>query len=353
METDDPVFRVGVTRDARAPAGGFVFGDMAFDVLDQAPGIEWDFLAEDTNELTRDQLLPYDAAVVFGPAVTAATIDGLDRLALVSRVGVGYDAIDVVALTDRGILLTVTPDGVRRPMATAALTLLLALSHKLLFKDKLTREGRWAEAARHTGVGLGGRTVGVIGLGNIGRELVALTAPLGMRQLAADPYVSAADAAGCGAELVELETLLRESDFVCVVCPLNDETHHMIDASRLALMKPTAHLVNIARGPIVDQRALATALAEGRLAGAGLDVFEEEPLPPDDPLLALDNVILAPHALGITDEWARVSGLSVCTAVLDVAGGRVPQHVVNTPVLDHRGLRAKLERYARQAKARA
>src|SRR5262245_62720892 len=162
------------------------------------------------------------------------------------------------------------------------------------------------------GMGLTGRTLGVFGLGNIGREVFALAAPFGMRHLAHDPYADPAGAAAAGAELVGLEALLRESDFVCLCCALTPATRHLIDARRLALMKPTAYLVNVARGPVVDQAALTEALRQGRLQGAGLDVFEREPIDPADPLLRLDNVILAPHALCWTDECFRGNGVSAC-----------------------------------------
>ncbi len=131
-----------------------------------------------------------------------------------------------------------------------------------------------------------------------------------------------------------------------MTAPLTEETRHLVDAGRLALMKPSAYLVNVARGPIVDQRALTEALRERRIAGAALDVFEQEPPNPDDPLLALDNVILAPHAVCLTDEWALTTGRSACTAALGVAGGRVPRYVVNREALERPALQEKLRRYA-------
>src|SRR5262249_42245511 len=150
--------------------------------------------------------------------------------------------------------------------------------HKLLLKDRLTREGRWHEKLDHMGVGLTGRTFGLIGLGNVGREILRVAAPLGMRQIAADPNVSADAARASGAELVTLEALLSQADFVCVSCALIPQTYHLLNAQRLALMKPTAFLVNVARGAIVDQQALTKVLRERRIAGAALDVFEKEPI---------------------------------------------------------------------------
>ena len=342
-------FRVGVTRDFLRPDGTLGYGDIGLGLLDAAPDITYEFLATDAAELVADAIRDVDALVVLGPRITARTLARAGRLALVARFGVGYDNVDVDACTRQGVLLTITPDGVRRPVAVSAIALLLALSHKLVIKDRLTRSGRWSEKLDHMGTGLGGRSLGVIGLGNIGGELCRLAQPFELRCLAFDPYATTETAAQVGATLTDLETLLRRSDFVCVCCALTPETHHLLDARRLALMPSGAYLVNVARGPIVDQAALTAALREGRLAGAALDVFEQEPVAPDDPLLTLDNVIVAPHAIAWTDELFLGNGTSACRSILDVAAGRVPRYVVNRAALDHPGLQAKLERYRKSA----
>jgi D-3-phosphoglycerate dehydrogenase len=233
------------------------------------------------------------------------------------------------------VLLTICPDAVRRPVAAAALTYILALSHKLLIKDRLTRAGRWSEKLDHNGMGLTDRKLGIIGFGNIGRELAVLTKPLGMRIQAADPWVSDEAARAAGVELLSLEDLLRTSDFVCITCALTDATRHLVNAERLQLMKPGAYLINVARGAIVDQGALTECLQEGRIAGAGLDVFDPEPIAASDPLLALENVIVSPHALCWTDECFQLMGRSAVRSVLDVAAGLVPSHVVNREALVH------------------
>jgi D-3-phosphoglycerate dehydrogenase len=336
-------FRVGVTRDFLRPDGTLGFGDIGLGLLKEARGVSHEFLAENTPELRADQVKDFDALLVLAPRVTAATLQNADRLTVVARFGVGYDNVDVEACTRSGVLLTITPDGVRRPVAVAALTFVLALSHKLLIKDRLTRAGRWTEKLDHMGTGVTGRTLGVIGLGNIGREVFALARPFGMRHLACDPYLSPGTVEGV--ELVDLETLLRASDFVCVCCALTPETRHLIDAERLALMKPTACLVNVARGPIVDQQALTAALRDRRIQGAGLDVFEQEPVDPNDPLLTLENVIVSPHAICWTDECFLGNGRSACESILDVAAGRVPRHVVNRAALDHPRLQERLGQY--------
>lgn len=331
-------FRVGVTSDIVREDGSLVYPIDR--LLSIAEGVEWELLPG-AEELGRADVAGRDAVIVFWPRVTAETVAGGEdeRPLVLCRLGVGYDRVDVDALTEAGVLLTITPDGVRRPMAAGAMAFVLALAHRVVQKDRLVREGRWDRFA-HVGEGLTGRTLGLLGLGNVGRDVCALAGPFGMRRLAHDPYAEPLE----GVELVDLETLLRESDFLVVACPLTDETLRLLDAHRLALMKPTAHVVNVARGPIVDQRALTEALAERRIAGAALDVFEREPIDPDDPLVALENVVLAPHAVGLTDELFAESARSACEAVLAVAAGRVPRYVVNPDALAHPRLRRRLGR---------
>jgi phosphoglycerate dehydrogenase-like enzyme len=283
-------FRIGLTRDFLTPSGEVAFGDIGLSLLD-VPGVTWEFLPENTPELRPDQIAGYDGLLVLGPKVTASTLAGNERLAVVARFGVGYDNIDVPACTAAGVALTITPDGVRRPVAVSAITFLLALSHKLLIKDRLTRDGRWADKLNHMGMGVTGRTLGVIGVGNIGREIFHLAKPFDLRQVGFDPFLKVAPD---GVELVPLETLLAESDYVVVCCALSPETHHLLNAERLTKMKPTAYLINVARGPIVHQAALSAALQQKKIAGAGLDVFDPEPISPTDPLLKLDNVIPRP-----------------------------------------------------------
>jgi D-3-phosphoglycerate dehydrogenase len=273
--------------------------------------------------------------------VPAAVVGRGDlRVRLIARHGVGFDAVDLAAMSAQGVVVTNTPDAVRRPVATAALTCVLALAQKLLVKDRLTRAGRWHERADHMGMGLTGRTLGVVGAGSIGRETLRLARAFDLELLAADPYADAADIAALGARLVPLDTLLATADFVGVTCALTPETRHLIDAKALARMRPTAYLVNVARGPVVDEAALVAALAAGRIAGAGLDVFESEPIAAGHPLLGFDNVIVTPHALCWTDECFAAIADSGLRSAVDVAQRRVPAHVVNRDVLGHPRVRA-------------
>ena len=280
---------------------------------------------------------------MFNPKVPAAVVSGPDRrVQIVARMGVGYDSVDVKACTENGVILTNTPDGVRRPVATSILTLMLALSHKLLAKDAITRTGRWGETTNYMGVGLTGKTIGSIGVGNIGGEFFRLLAPLDMVHLAFDPYAKAEDAAKLRVRLTDKDTVFRESDFVCVNTPLTPETRGFIGAREFSLMKPTAYFINTARGPIVDEKAFYAALSERRIAGAAIDVFEQEPVVPDNPILTLDNVIVTPHSICWTDEFFRNNAESAFRSVVAVATGKTPTFVVNRDVLQHKDVRARL-----------
>jgi phosphoglycerate dehydrogenase-like enzyme len=329
-------FLVGLTRDLLDASGAPTFGHEALRVLDADPAIQWEFFPELTAEIQPEHLARYDAIYVNVPRVTRASFAaGAGRTRIIARHGVGYDSVDVAACTENGVLLTIQPDGVRRPVAVAALTYVMALSQKLLIKDRLTREGRWAEKNDHMGTGLVGRTLGLIGAGNIGREIMRLARPFGMRVIAADPYADPAAIAAEGAALVGLDTVMRESDFVVVVCLLTPQTHHLIGAAQINLMRPSAYLINVARGPIVDEAALISALQDRRIAGAGLDVFEQEPVDPANPLLKMQNTIVSPHALCWTDECFRGIAESGFTSILAAARGQRPRNIVNPEALKH------------------
>ena len=313
-------FLVGVSGDVEQTDGHPLF-DLS--QLDEA-AVAWEWMRS-TSELEPGDVAPYDVIVLFSPRVTEATLVGVDRLRLVARLGVGIDNVDVDACTRAGVLVAITPDGVRRPMAAGAMAFVLALAHRLPEMDRHVRRGGW-ERFLHVGIGLQGRTLGIVGLGNVGRELAMLAAPFGLRIIATDPHV--AEPPG-GIELRGLDALLEAADFVAVTCPLTDETRHLIGAPELARMKPTAYLVNVARGPIVHEPALIHALQEGVIAGAGLDVFDPEPVSADSAMLSLENVILAPHAVGFTDELLRLSGWSVSRAAIAVRDGRMPEFAIN------------------------
>jgi phosphoglycerate dehydrogenase-like enzyme len=328
-------FRIGITADVLSSDGQPIFGRDVLGLLDQ-PHVEWEYMDKGV-ELTPAQVARYDAICAMIIRVTPASFAGKDRrLKLIARFGVGYDSIDVPACTRAGVILTIAPDGVRRPVATSALTFVLMLAQKVLIKDRLTRAGRWGEKLDHIGTGLTGRTLGSIGIGNIGAELFRLARPLEMKHIAHDPAADPAIATELGIRLVDMETLFRESDFLAVNCPLNEHTLGLVSERLLALMKPSAYLINTARGPIVDERALLAALVNKRIAGAGLDVFEEEPTPASNPLLRLENVIVTPHGICFTDECMQGLAQSAFHAALDVAAQRKPPYIVNSEALVQR-----------------
>jgi D-3-phosphoglycerate dehydrogenase len=327
-------FRVALSGDFRKADGSPVFPDFDLAPLKQAPGVEMAYL-EPANPIRADQLADFDALILLAHRFAKESIHPNGRLAVVARFGVGYDTVDVEACSKAGIALVITPDGIRRPVAVSIVTLMLALTGKLMVKDRLTREGPpgFARKGEHMGVGLVGRTLGSIGIGNIGAELFRLLKPFDMKLIAHDPFADKKLAAELGVELVGLEDLFRRADIVSVSCPLSPETHHLVNAERLALMKPTAYFINTARGPIHDQKALTKVLQERRISGAGLDVLEQEPPDANDPILKLDNVIFAPHALCWTDQCFAGNGAADVKAVLDVQHGREPRLVVNKAVL--------------------
>ena len=342
-------YRVALSGDFRKADGSPTFPDFDLAPLKSAPNVEMVFL-DNANPLRGDQLEDFDALILLAHRFDAASVPKSGRLAVVARFGVGYDTVDVAACTANDIALAITPDGVRRPVAVSIITFMLALTGKMMVKDKLARMGAPGFAARgeHMGVGLVGKTLGSLGVGNIGAEMFRLARPFDMRFIAHDPYADKSVAEELGIELVPLEDLFQRSDILSVNCPLTPDTHHIVNAERLTLMKPTAFFINTARGPIVDQVALTNALKERRIAGAGLDVFEVEPTDPDDPIFKLDNIIAAPHALCWTDQCFAGNGAADVKAVLDVQRGLVPRGVVNRQVLDQAKFKSKLAGYARR-----
>ncbi|TIM34380.1 MAG: dehydrogenase [Mesorhizobium sp.] len=341
------MFRVALSGDFRKPDGAPTYPDFDLEPLRNAPGIEMAFL-ESNNPLRGDQLENFDALILLTHRFDAISVPKSGRLAVVARFGVGYDTVDVEACTAAGIALVITPDGVRRPVAVSVITFMLALTGKLLTKDALTRKGPagYNQRSEHMGVGLVGRMLGSLGIGNIGAEVFRLAKPFDMKFIAHDPFANSKVAAELGIELVGLDDLFRRADVLSVSCPLTPQTLHIVNAERLALMKRTAYLINTARGPIVDQKALTKVLQERRIAGAGLDVLEQEPPDADDPILKLDNVILTPHALCWTDQCFAGNGAADVKAVIEVQHGREPRGVVNREVLSSEAWKNRLAGFA-------
>jgi phosphoglycerate dehydrogenase-like enzyme len=342
------IFRVGIERGFLNDAGDIAWGDIGLSALDDAPGVAHEFLAERTGELTPAQIQPYHGMILGGVQASRRTFaEGAPNLIALARHGVGYDRVDVEACTANDVALCTTPSASKHPVASASMAYLLMLAKRLPDKDRLVRQGRWDLRGAYCGNEIYGKTLGIVGFGNTGGELARLVAPFAMRVLACDPYTPAETVRRLGAEPTSLDDLLRQADFVCIHAKLTEQTRGLVGERELSRMKPSAYLINCARGPIVDQRALTAALQERRIAGAGLDVFEDEPLSADDPLIRLDNVMLSPHTAAHTLELSIAMGEVNCQQMLAAARGESPPDVVNRDVLDRPGFQAKLNRWRR------
>ena len=324
-----------------------VYKDIGLSRLDEA-GIQHSFLEEPQPEVTADQLQGADTIISLTPKFNAASFSGIeDHFLAVVRFGVGYDMVDVDACTEAGVALFITRGAVNHSVSEAIITWMLALSHRLKEKDQLVREGRWEERGNYMGNELNGRTLGLVGAGGIGSHLAQVLKGFGMKEiLAFDPYLQADVAAERGMRLVDLHTLMESSDYVSVNCPLTDETRDLIGAEQLELMPSDAYLINTARGGIVNEAALFSALKEGRIAGAATDVFENEPADGSHPFAQLDNILLAPHCFAWTDELFARIGHMAADAVVQLSRGTVPEELlVNPDVLKTDRFQEKLKNH--------
>ncbi|GAB3559757.1 NAD(P)-dependent oxidoreductase [Spelaeicoccus albus] len=338
------MFRTALTADSARPDGGTIFGNLGLGRLDDA-GIPWHVLARYLDPIPPEDLNGVAAVLSLGHITfDAETVAAADDLELIARFGAGYETIDVEACTHAGVAVTNTSGAIRRPLALASLTMLLAVGHKLRMKDHITRTGRWDEREDFRGAAFDGKTVGIVGFGSVGSELAKLLAPLGMTVLGTNRSGHSRAADALGVRMVELDDLLRQSDYVVVTASLNASSRHLVDAGKLALMKQSAFIVNMGRGALIDQEALRTALRDGKISGAGLDVFDPEPIAADDELLSFDNVTLAPHSLNWTDDFTRAVSSSALGAIIEVAHGRRPETTLNPEVFDTEAFRAKQRR---------
>lgn len=263
-------FRIGISADFKTKAPGQIEPILAT-LFDPLPYVDYEYFTVSDDIVPPESIADFDGVITLAYRYTAETFSENDRLAVIARWGVGYDMIDVPAATASNVLLAITTEAVPKPVAEAIVTLLLALAKQLPAKDKLVRTGRWDLKATIPSLGLSGKTVGSVGLGNIGTELFRLLIPFDLgRRLAYDPYIDPEKVAELNIEIVDLPTLFRESDFIAVNCPVTAETEGLINADLFALMQPTAYFINTARGPIVNQADLTAVLKAGAIAGAGL-----------------------------------------------------------------------------------
>jgi D-3-phosphoglycerate dehydrogenase len=305
-------------------------------VLDARKDVE----AVQFTQLSEDNILQhvgeYDAAILSITPFTARIIDKADKMQIVARHGVGYDAVDVPALTKKGIPLAVVGTANSVTVAEHALFFILALAKRAILFDREVRKGNWDIRYDHIGYDIADKKVLVLGLGRIGRRLVPMLNAMGMKVFVYDPYVLQDTIVTSGAIPVEdWRAALPDMDFVSVNCPKNEETNGMIGTAELASMKKTAFVVNTARGNIVDESALYHALKNGSIAGAGIDPFVVEPAGPNEPLFELDNIIVSPHSAGVTKESLFRMGAAAAQNILDQFDGRLnPENVINKEVLE-------------------
>ena len=341
----DGKIRLGITRDFFDQDGNLAIPGPGLRLFKEMPEIEYCVFDQFLPEVAAEQLHGCDMVISAGAQWTERSLLGNDRLIALLYTGVGYDHIDVEALTNAGVMLCFAPDAVRRPMACTVMTFILALAMRLMAKDKITRQGRWSEQDDYHGEGLTGKTLDSIGVGNIGHEVFVLAKPFEMRHLGCDPYLKQEAVSDVGVELVDMDTLLAESDFVSISVPLNEDTRHLVGEEELRKMKPSAYLINTSRGPVVDEAALIQALQEGWVQGAGIDVFEQEPVDPDNPILRMDNVVVSPHSLGHTDEYFKLAWSDKLHQAAQILLGKIPDSLVNKEVLENPEFQAKFRKF--------
>jgi len=271
--------------------------------------------------------------VSFAP-ITARVIDAMPSCRIVAYMATGYDSIDLEYATAKGIVVTNAGPYCSNEVADHAMAMLLTLSRRLPALDRSVREGVWDSGACGSPGALRDQTLGIVGLGRIGSRVALRARAFGLRVVAYDPYVERSSMELLGVEKVGLERLLDEADHLTLHCALSDETRGIIGAAQLARLKPAAYLINTARGECVDADALATAIRDGRLAGAALDVTAAEPLPAEHPLRSLPDVLLTPHAAFHSERSLAALRATPFTAVAEALAGRVPENMVNPAVLE-------------------
>jgi phosphoglycerate dehydrogenase-like enzyme len=344
-ETRDRRFLVALTADLLDAEGKPRFADIGLSVLTSQPAIEAVPMREFYPIVRPEQLQGMHGAIVMDAGIDSQSVSDCEDLLAIARFGVGYNDIDVEACTAADIVFFNAVGGVERSMAEATVGWMIALGHHFRMKDLLVRSGQWSLAPRYVGVELRDRIFGSIGFGGIARATIELLKSFGMSQpIAFDPFVDPVLAQQLGVRMVSLDEVMQQADFVSIHCPLNSKTRNLVGERELAMMKNTSFLINTARGGIVNEDALFEALEKNRIAGAALDVFVGEPFDKPHRFGTLDNVLLAPHAVGLTHEILRDMGRVSCSGIAAIASGRRPNHVINPEVFDHPGFQQKWKR---------
>ena len=311
-------FTLGITGDLLTNDGNPCFGEEPLEVLYKEKQIICEWMEPSIKVLSEKETSKYDAILLNSPKLTKDSINPKNnKLKIVSRFGVGYDSVDLEVLKKNKIILTNTPNAVRRPVAVASLTMILSLSGKLMIKDNLLREGRWNERTNHMGVGLINKTLGLVGFGGIGREFVKISKDLFKKVICYDPFVGKGEMKNLQVDKVDFDEIAKTSDFLVILCDLNEKTKGMIDSSFLNKMKKSSYLINLSRGPVVKENDLINSLKQNKIAGAGLDVMTNEPIEENNELINLKNTILTPHSLCWTDECFNSIATEAISSILN------------------------------------
>lgn len=308
---------------------------MGLDKLYEDPSVEVTFADGPGGGVIRSpQLEDVDALVLLKSGVTADILKTASDLKIVARFGAGFDSVDIGAATEQGVVVTNAPQGMRHSVAQATVGMLIVCASHMRRYDRIVREQGFEDRLENMGIELFEKTLGTIGLGQIGSRVVELLEPFNMSVQTYDPYLSEKRAKELGVELVDLEGILKTSDFISIHCPLTEETYHILDEGSFEMMNENAYLVNTTRGGIYPDEDLADALSKEQLAGAAIDVFENEPDVEGNPLLDHKDVLVMPHAAGINrDGLSRTGGL-VSESIISVKNGSVPMNVVNPDVFE-------------------
>jgi D-3-phosphoglycerate dehydrogenase len=312
------------------------------DIIAQRPEIRLDKLENDTPGEVAQPVIAAAHAYQIGSArdelaprfhARRELIACMPNLLVVSTGGAGFDTVDVKDCTEAGVLVVNQSGGNAAAVAAHVLAMMLALSKQIVQTNHALRRGTMHDRTAFTGSDVEGRTIGIVGIGNVGRRLAQLCRSLfGMQVIACDPYLDAATVAARGAVKVTLDEMLRRADFVSINCPLDEQTRGMIGEREFALMQPHAYFITTARGSIHDERALEDALRTKRIAGAGIDVWDKEPPAADHPLLQFDNVIASPHTAGVTREARANMGRIAAEQLIMTLDGKRPPRIVNPAV---------------------
>ncbi len=311
-------FFLGISSDLLTNEGKPCFGEQPLEAIYKENKILIEWMDPSIQILSEKETSKYDAILLNSPKLTKESINPKNnKLKIVSRFGVGYDSVDLDVLKKNRVVLTNTPNAVRRPVAVASLTMILSLSSKLMIKDNLLREGRWHERIEHMGVGLTNKTLGLVGFGRIGREFVKISKILFKKVICYDPFIGKEEMKNLQVDKVDFNEIAKTSDFLVVLCDLNESTRGMIDSTFLNKMKSNSYIINLSRGPVINENDLIDSLKQNKIAGVGLDVMTNEPIEESNELIKLKNTILTPHSLCWTDECFNSIAAEAISSILD------------------------------------